>query len=203
MSWNKRGNLCLGSNVVELLLPQKRPFLMVDGIESFAMSPHPTLEAFRHINANEAVFEGHFSGLHLWPAAFTMEGLGQTGILLVTVLTLRRVAEAEGVDPDAALEELRNLERGFRLQPGFRQDEAEAFTLRLRQGRPGFAVGTSVEMKFPRPVFAGQRLAYRISLTGEHPGGVRFEAEASVEGSVVASGVMMGALIRQGMSPAP
>jgi 3-hydroxymyristoyl/3-hydroxydecanoyl-(acyl carrier protein) dehydratase len=119
------------------------------------------------------------------------------------VLTLARVVEAEGADLNVALEGLRNLERGFRLQAGFRPDEADALTRRLREGQPGFAVGTSVELKFPRPVFAGQRLGYRIRLTGEHPGGVRFEAEASVEDAVVASGVMMGALIRQRVIPAP
>lgn len=201
MKWNARGNLRLGSNVVEVLLPQKRPFLMVDGIESFVAEPRPTLEAVRHISANEAVFDGHIAGIHVWPAAFTIEGLGQTALLLIAVAAIRRAAQDEGKDPDAALDALRNLEMGFRLQPGYRPEDAAEFLRKLRAAQSGMALGTSVDMKFLRPVFAGQRLDYRVELTGEHAGGVRFEAEASVEDSVVASGVMMGALVNRPVFP--
>ena len=201
MKGNAEGNLRLGSNVVELLLLQKRPFLMVDGVESFLAEPRPTLEAIRHISANEYVFDGHIGGLHVWPAAFTIEGLGQSALLLIAVLAIRRVAQAEGSDPDVALDALRNLELGFRLQPGYRPEEAAEFLRKLRAAQPRVALGTSVEMKFLRPVFAGQRLDYRVELTGEHAGGVRIEAEASVERTVVASGVMMGALVSQPIFP--
>jgi len=201
MKWNAQGNLRLGSNVVELLLLQRRPFLMVDGVESFLAEPRPTLESVRHISANEDVFDGHIAGLHVWPAAFTIEGLGQSALLLIAILAIRRAAQAEGSDPDAALDALRNLERGYRLQPGYRPEEAAEFVRKLRAAQPRVALGTSVEMKFPRPVFAGQRLDYRVELTGEHAGGVRFAAEASVERTVVASGVMMGALVSQPMFP--
>lgn len=195
MKWREHGNLRLGSNVVEILLPQKRPFLMVDGVDSFQAEPRPTLEAFRHISANEDVFDGHIAGLHVWPAAFTLEGLGQTAVLLIAVLTVHRAARAEGQDPDLALEALRNLELGFRLQPGYRPAGAGELVQKLRAAQSGIVLGTSVEMKFLRPVFAGERLDYRVELTGEHAGGARFEAEVSVEGSMVASGVMMGALV--------
>jgi 3-hydroxymyristoyl/3-hydroxydecanoyl-(acyl carrier protein) dehydratase len=201
MKGNAEGNFRLGSNVVELLVPQKRPFLMVDGVESFLAEPRPTLEAVRHISANECVFDGHIGGLHVWPAAFTIEGLGQSALLLIAVLAIRRVAQAEGSDPDVALDALRNVELGFRLQPGYRPEEAAEFLRKLRAAQPRVALGTSVEMKFLRPVFAGQRLDYRVELTGEHAGGVRFEAEASVERTVVASGVMMGALVSQPIFP--
>jgi 3-hydroxyacyl-[acyl-carrier-protein] dehydratase len=190
-----RGNLKLGSNVVGLLLPQRRPFLMVDFVDAFQAEPVPTILAGRHVSANEGIFDGHFPGLHVWPGTFTIEGLGQAGVLLVGLLKMRRAAEAMGLDPEAALEALRNLEAGFRLQPGYRADEGRDVIAKLRVAGASIAVGTSVEMKFHRPVFAGQRLDYRVSLTGEHAGGVRFEAEASVEGTVVAAGVLGGALV--------
>jgi 3-hydroxymyristoyl/3-hydroxydecanoyl-(acyl carrier protein) dehydratase len=200
MKRDARGNLRLGSNVVELLLPQRRPFLMVDGIEAFAPGPPPSLEAYRHVTANEGVFDGHLAGIHLWPAAFTIEGLGQTAILLIAILAVIRAAEAEGAER-SGIESLQNLERGFRMEPGFKPEDADDFVRRLRRAQSGIAVGTSVDMKFARPVFAGQRLDYRVVLTGEHPGGVRFEAEACVDGSVVAAGVMMGALVQRPILP--
>lgn len=195
MKWNARGNLMLGSNVVELLLPQRRPYLMVDFIHSFHPGPVPTIVAGRHITANEDVFAGHFPGLHVWPGSQTIEGLGQAGILLVTLIAVRRAAETEGLDPDAGLEGLLNLEQGYRLQPDYREREGRELHQRLRAMRSSLAVGTSCDVKFLKPVFAGQRLDYRVSITGEHNGGMRFKAEASVEGVPVATGVLMGALV--------
>ena len=196
MKADAKGNLRLGSNIVEILLPQRRPYLMVDFIHSFHAEPLPTVVAGRHISANEGVFDGHFPGLHVWPGSQTIEGLGQTGILLITLNAIRRAAEADGLDPDAGFAALRNLEQGFRLQPGYRPEEGRELMRRLRAANAPLAVGTSVEMKFLRPVFAGQRLDYRVSLTGEHNGGVRFQGEASVDGTPVAAGVLMGALVR-------
>jgi 3-hydroxyacyl-[acyl-carrier-protein] dehydratase len=195
MNWSKRGNLKLGSNVVEILLPHRRPFLMVDFIHAFHPGSAPVLEAGRQITANEGFFAGHFPGLHIWPGAFTIEGLGQTGVLLITLLYLRREAEAQGKDPESVLEALRNLDLGFRLQQGYRPEVSREMLQSLLGARSQIAVGTSVQMKFLRPVFAGQELDYRVTLTGLHGGGMRFEAEASVEGSVVASGIMMGAAV--------
>jgi 3-hydroxyacyl-[acyl-carrier-protein] dehydratase len=199
MNPTAKGNLKLGPNVIGLLLPQRRPFLMVDFIDAFQAAPVPTIVAGRHISSNEPIFDGHFPGLNVWPGTFTIEGLGQAGVLLVTLLKVRRAAEAEGGDPESAFEALRNLEAGFRLQPGFRPADAQDLLTRLRTARATVAVGTSVEMKFHRPVFAGQRLDFRVALTGEHAGGVRFEAEASVEGTLVAAGVMGGAIVNHPM----
>jgi 3-hydroxyacyl-[acyl-carrier-protein] dehydratase len=195
------GNLPLGSNVVELLLPQRRPFLMVDCIRSFHSSPAPTLEASRLISANESVFEGHFPGFHLWPGALTIEGLGQTGVLLMALLTLQRAAAADGEDPQGVLEALLDLDRWLRLQPGSPATSQAKLLGRIRAARGLIAVGTSVELKFLQPVYAGQRLDYRMRLTGEHAGGTRFEAEAAVEGTVVARGVMGGMVVRRPVLP--
>ena len=195
MSWSGKPNLKLGSNVVELLIPQRRPFLMVDFTRSYTSEPFPCVEAGRHITANEATFEGHFPGLHVWPGAFTIEGLGQTAVILLVILALRRAASEDGKHPDSVLAALANLDRGFRLEPGYRPELNEDLLRLVRTVRGSVAVGTSVDMKFARPVFAGQRLDYRVSLTGEHASGMRFEAEAAVEGTLVAKGVLMGASV--------
>jgi 3-hydroxyacyl-[acyl-carrier-protein] dehydratase len=196
------GALSLGSNVVELLLPQRRPMLMVDRIDSFVAMPAPALEASRHISANEVFFGGHFPGLHLWPGCLTIEGMGQTGQLLVTLLAVRQLAAAESGDPEAAIEALANLELGFRLHPGYRAEEGARFLSRLRELRPSLAVGAGVDVKLLQPVFAGQRLDYRATLAGEFGDMVRTVVEASVAGTVVARGSMTGARVRAAR-PAP
>lgn len=194
MKWERKGDFKLGSNVIELLIPQRRPFAMVDFVDSFSTSPLPAIEAGRHISQNEIYFDGHFPGLHVWPGTLTVEGLGQSAAILVTLMAIRRVAEAEGMDPDAAVDALRNVERGFRLHPGYRSKDAELFLGRLRSlSSVNVAVGASVEMKFLKPVFAGQRLDYRMVMTTELGEMMRFEAEACVDGATVAAGVMTGA----------
>jgi 3-hydroxyacyl-[acyl-carrier-protein] dehydratase len=197
MKNTSKAKLRLSSNVIELFLPQRRPFLMVDFVDSFSDEPSPTLEAGRHISANEIYFAGHFPGYHLWPGTLTIEGMGQTSALLIAVLTVRRVAQAEGMDPDAALGQLLNLELGYRMHPGFRPDDAADFLRRLRPHTDWLAVGAAVDVKLLRPVFAGQRLDYRAVLAGEHGDMMRFQVEASVEGITVAEGKMTGARMKR------
>ena len=195
MRWDFQGNLRLGSNVVELLLPQSRPFLMVDFVDSFHADPAPTLDAGRHISANEAYFDGHFPGMHIWPGTLTIEGMGQTSALLMTVLMMRRAAAAEGADPELAMSRLRNLDLGYRMHPGHRADDAADLLQRMRAEPPWLAIGASIEVKFLRPVFAGQRLDYRSRLTGEVGNMMRFDVEAVVDGTPVAKGTLSGARV--------
>jgi len=195
-----KGNLRLGSNVVELLLPQKRPFLMVDFVDAFVASPAPALHAGRHVSANEAYFDGHFPGMHVWPGTLTIEGLGQTSALLMGILSMRRAAEQEGLEPDAVLAGLRNLDMGFRMHPGHRADEATALVRRIRDEPPWLAIGASVDVKFLHPVFAGQRLDYVSTLAGEVSNMMRFEVEALVDGTPVVRGTLSGARVAR--SPA-
>jgi 3-hydroxyacyl-[acyl-carrier-protein] dehydratase len=193
----RNASLTLGSNVVELLLPQRRPMLMVDRIDCFSDGPPPALSSSRQVSANEIFFDGHFPGLHLWPGCLTIEGMGQTGQLLMALLAIRALYEADGEDPRAAHEALLNLELGFRMHPGYRPEEAERFRARMQGSlAPSFAVGAAVDVKLLAPVFAGHRLDYKATLQARLSDMVRFEVEASVEGTPVARGKMTGALVR-------
>ena len=195
MKWRSEGNLRLGSNVIELLLPHRRPFLLVDFVDSIYDTPAPTIEAGKHIGANEPVFDGHFPGLHIWPGTLTIEGMGQASALLTILLGMRRVAEAEGLPPGAALDALRNLNMGFQLNPGYRDTDAGVLLTRLSEGRKELALNASVDVKLHRPVFAGQRIDYLVSLVGEFGNIARYDAEARVDGVTVASGALSGARI--------
>jgi 3-hydroxyacyl-[acyl-carrier-protein] dehydratase len=187
------GNLRFGSNVVELLLPQKRPFLMVDFVSAFHGGDAPKLEAGRHISANEIFFDGHFPGMHVWPGTLTIEGMGQTSALLMSVIAMRREAEKVGADPDVVLTRLRQRALGDRMNPGHKADDAADLIKRIRSEPPWLAIGASVDVKLLRPVFAGQRLDYVSTLSGEVGNMMRFQVEALVEGTVVANGTLTGA----------
>ena len=194
-------NLRLGSNLVELLLPQRRPFLMVDFVRSYRAEPVPSMEAGRHISSNEIFFAGHFPGLHIWPGSLTIEGLGQTAVLLMLVHSVRRDVEAEGGDPDTVLRGLEDLERAFTLHPGYRGHGLPELLARLRSYADELAVGAAVDMKFLQPVFAGRRLDYLVQWSGDFGDMVRFDVEAFVDGTVVAAGSLTGARVARPKLP--
>ncbi len=192
MKTKRKGNLDLGSNVVELLLPHRRPLLMVDGIVSYGSGPTPRLEACRHISANEDIFRGHFSDLHLWPGIYTIEGLGQSSHILYLFVMLERFTVERGDDLEQVLAALRNLELGYTLHPGFKPELAATAHDILAQAPRRLGVSGAVEMKFLSPVFAGCRLDYDVALTHEMGDNLRFEVEASVDGRPVARGTITG-----------
>lgn len=198
MRRRSKNDFRLGSAVVELLIPHRRPFLMVDGVVSYTTTPRPRVEAFRHVSKNEAYFDGHFPGMPLWPGALTMEGLGQTGVVLQRLLGLEREAADRGVERVQLHEALLNLDRGYRLHPGYRPDGVEELVASLKRPVTEMAVGAAVDIKFLKPVLPGCRLDYVAELTDRIGEQMRFAVEASVDDEPVARGSITGAIV-----PAP
>lgn len=180
----------LGAQVVELLLPHSPPLLMVDRVVAFSGGPRPSLIATRCISANEPALAGHFRSLKIWPGIFTIEGMGQSCQLLMTIDAIADRFVAEGSTDGDALAALRNLDAGYRLEPGYRAAEGEALLQRLKATAGDLGLSASVDVRFLRPVFPGCRLEYRVSRTHDAQGVLRFDVEAVVGGGVVARGRM-------------
>lgn len=193
MSPRRPGNLELGSKVVELLVKQRRPMLMVDFVHAFVTDPVPTIEAGRHISMNEPFFEGHFPDMPMWPGALSMEGLGQSATILTVLTVLTRAASAAGEDPEVVLESLRNLDRGYRMHPGYQPVDLHPLLARLRNCESAVTVGASVDLKFMQPVFPGCRLDYHVQWTGDYGDFIRFSVEAAVSGTIAVKGSLTGA----------
>jgi 3-hydroxyacyl-[acyl-carrier-protein] dehydratase len=195
--------LRLGPDVIERLIPHRRPFLMVDTVDAYEGGPRPTLRAARHVSANEPVFEGHFPGLHLWPGVYTIEGMGQTCNLLHVIASLEQGWE-DGQDPEQLFAALQNLELGYKLAPGFRPEGSARLLAALADPDLPSRMGMSaaVDVKLLAPVFAGQRLDYQVTQTHLVEGMIRFEVRAEVEGRLAAKGVMTSTRgVRFPMSP--
>lgn len=188
-------DLQLGAGVVEMLIPHRRPFLLVDGVSQFRRGSKPGLTAYRHVSLNDPVFEGHFPGLPLWPGALTMEGLGQTCALLLSLRTICRRAEQNGDDAEAALEFLRNVDRGIRMHPGYRPTEMPRALEDLGDSSGKIGVGAAVQMKFLEPVLPGCRIDYFVELDADLGDRIRFTTEARVEETTVAKGTITGAVV--------
>jgi 3-hydroxyacyl-[acyl-carrier-protein] dehydratase len=182
--------LSLGAEVVQRLLPHRRPFLMVDRIESFRRAEVPTLSASRFISLNEDVFSGHFPGLPLWPGVYTIEGMGQSGNLLEVILGLQEGYEAQGGSAADLLAGLRLLDAVTTLRPHPQAELLAPLLEALRQPLRLVGMSAAVDIKLLAPVFAGQRLDYLVRRTLAMGDLRRFEVEAEVSGKLVARGVM-------------
>lgn len=191
-----------GADVVAALLPHRAPLLMVDRLESFTPGAQPSLRAGRAVSVNEPVFQGHFPGLSLWPGVYTIEGMGQSCQLLVTVLAIAEGFARAGHGADAVAEALRGMDPRHRIRGGAASLFAEA--LREHLGPPGAHVGVSaaVDVRLLEPVFAGDLLEYEVRLTHVRDHVRRFDVAASVERRPVARGTMTAAIVA-GLGRAP
>jgi len=184
----------LGADAVSLLIPHRRPFVFLDGVDAFERAPRPTLIGHKQISVNEPVFEGHFAGLSLWPGVYTIEGMGQTVNALFVLTAIIEAFEREGLGEEDALEALRGIDRRMRL--GRRAPTELEAALLAHLGEPNDRVGLAgaLDIKLEEPVFAGCTLSYRVTQTRVHRNARRFDVEASVEGRRVARGSMTSAV---------
>ena len=183
----------LGPDVVQRLLPHRRPLLMVDRVEAYEDGPQPTLHAARMISANEPVFDGHFPGLSLWPGVYTIEGLLQASNILHILWIARADVKTAGGDPEEVFAALKNLELGYRLHPGYQPELTKKFAPLLGENPDPVSRGGlagAIDVKLLAPVFAGQRLEYRTTVSRVVDQLQRFEVEATVAGRTVAKGVL-------------
>lgn len=187
--------LKLGADAVAHLIPHRRPFVFVDGIEGFERSPHPTLVGIKHVSINEPVFEGHFPGMSLWPGVYTVEGMGQTVNALIVLLAILEGAERRDRSEEEVWAALRAIDRRLRL--GARSLTGPENELLARLGEPRDRVGLAgaMDIKFEEPVFAGCMLRYRVSQTHVVGNARRFEVSARVGRTRVARGTMTSAVI--------
>lgn len=185
----ERADLKLGAEVIQLLIPNRRPLLMVDGVIAYRNTKPPTLWTRRNISANEDIFSGHFPELPLWPGIYTQEGMGQSCYLLQVICQLQEKWKADGNDPEEILRALRNLELKYRLHPGFRP-EASTVLDQFKGVSTWLGMAGSVELRFLLPVFAGQCIEYCVTRTLALDKMAQFEVEAVVEGKLVAKGKM-------------
>jgi 3-hydroxyacyl-[acyl-carrier-protein] dehydratase len=185
--------LHLGPDVVQMLIPHRRPLLMVDAVTGYRRAPRLELTAFRLVTANEEVFAGHFPRLHLWPGVYTIEGLGQCVNVVTVVEGLQRGFEEQGARAEDALGLLQNEDLGFRLDPGYRAELSKLLRDGFARVVARFGVSAAVDVKLLEPVFAGQRIDYHVARTHVIGDVERFEVAAWVAGRPVARGFMTSA----------
>lgn len=177
----------LGANVVQLLLPHRRPFLFVDRIKRYCLGETRSIEASLQVSLSHPVFDGHFPDWSVWPGVYVVEGLGQTSQLLATIEVIRR-AGADRNDDTLGLRTLDALDGVYSLRPGAKPPEEGLALLEEQSRSPVVGLASRIDVRFLEPVLPGCRLDYRAEWTLEQDGILRFDVEASVDGRPVVRG---------------
>ena len=177
--------------IIELLLPHRPPFLMVESILGYIGGDVPILNAERPIRRSEPVFSRDEPPLH-WPSVYIIEGLGQCCSLLHLVWIYERkcVTNALGTknisdlltNTDGAEDNYYTLERLLELFGDSTMNTAS---------RIGMLA--SVDVEVVGRVRAGELLEYKVEQTRVLENLSRFTVQASVETQVVAHGTIVGA----------
>jgi 3-hydroxyacyl-[acyl-carrier-protein] dehydratase len=183
--------MSLGPDVIQWLMPHRRPFLMVDRVIYFSTKPHPTLRALKFLSSNESFFQGHFPEVMLMPGALTFEGMGQTTNLLAMIMALRENFRGKGLNPDSVFEELQQIELGYSFSPEYRPVKHKILDdLQLREQSPKYGLVGAVNLKFLEPIYPGNQIEYEAVLTGTFEDYLHHEVLASVAGNIKAKGTM-------------
>ena len=73
--------MILDVNEIQKILPHRYPFLMVDAI--LEMERVKRIVGIKNVSINEYYFQGHFPDKPIMPAVLIIEGMAQTGGLLL------------------------------------------------------------------------------------------------------------------------
>ncbi|NOT59263.1 MAG: 3-hydroxyacyl-ACP dehydratase FabZ [Acidobacteria bacterium] len=68
-------------NEIQSILPHRYPILLIDRVVE--LEPLKRIVALKNISMSDAVFQGHFPGVPVYPGVYIIEAMAQTGAVLL------------------------------------------------------------------------------------------------------------------------
>jgi UDP-3-O-[3-hydroxymyristoyl] N-acetylglucosamine deacetylase/3-hydroxyacyl-[acyl-carrier-protein] dehydratase len=78
---NNRPDVVFDTNAIMRIIPHRYPFLLVDKI--IDLKPGETIVGIKNVTINEPFFQGHFPGHPIMPGVLIIEGMAQTGGIIL------------------------------------------------------------------------------------------------------------------------
>jgi 3-hydroxymyristoyl/3-hydroxydecanoyl-(acyl carrier protein) dehydratase len=76
-------------SLIELIIPHRPPFLMVDSVTFYKSGDSPVMHANFMVKENEPLSSGNGANPH-WPSIYIIEGLGQCCNLMIVISALEK-----------------------------------------------------------------------------------------------------------------
>jgi UDP-3-O-[3-hydroxymyristoyl] N-acetylglucosamine deacetylase/3-hydroxyacyl-[acyl-carrier-protein] dehydratase len=79
--YERKEGMIFDINAIQRILPHRYPFLLVDKITDFRLDEQ--IVGVKNVTASEPFFQGHFPGHPIMPGVLILEGMAQTGGILL------------------------------------------------------------------------------------------------------------------------
>jgi UDP-3-O-[3-hydroxymyristoyl] N-acetylglucosamine deacetylase/3-hydroxyacyl-[acyl-carrier-protein] dehydratase len=79
--YERKEGVVFDISAIQRILPHRYPFLLVDRIIDFKLDEH--IVGTKNVSVNEPFFQGHFPGQPIMPGVLILEGMAQTGGILL------------------------------------------------------------------------------------------------------------------------
>ena len=177
-------------SLIEMLLPHRPPFLMVDSIISLKSGKNPSLLANYTIKNNESLnFTTETE--HHWPSMYVVEGLGQSCNLLIVIYAVEKElmkANHRINSMDEVFKRLMDDEKDMAtriLKDILRQRQLETFS------SIGFMGAADIEITgHAKP---GQVISYEVQLTQAFGSLFHSVVKAYTNNNLIANGSLVSA----------
>lgn len=179
----------LDRSLIEQLLPHRDPFLFLDSVISFESDPQPALEAEYYVEPYQYMFSKNESSEN-WPSMYVIEGLGQCANLLAILSVITRMLKSRDQtsnDPNTSSHRSEKDLKAFINENSLRISGDIANNTMTRIGLLG-----AVNMEVTGYVRKAQTLRYKVQQTQVYNALSHFKADAFVEQSLIAEGVLIG-----------
>jgi 3-hydroxymyristoyl/3-hydroxydecanoyl-(acyl carrier protein) dehydratase len=175
-------------SLIEIILPHRSPFLMVDSITSYRGGKNPSMLGNYTIKDTEPVHSNNESDGH-WPSMYIIEGLGQCCNILIVISALEKGLMNAGLGINTMGEVLRKLTA----------DESDEITRilkdilrqRVRETHSNVGFLGSADMEIAGHARQGQIISYDVKLNQVFGSLYHSTVRAYINNNLIARGTLV------------